>query len=120
MFSATTTYACMLLLVGMPGAVHGWADIAGAPTFKCMHHLFHGCPAFGGWHHAGSVDLVHWDDRGVPIKVLAEAYARTTLLRGVCVQHQFCTCTTEFLQSLKMTSPLPTLCRFLRPVRAGS
>ena len=76
MFSATTTYACMLLLVGMPGAVHGWADIAGAPTFKCMHHLFHGCPAFGGWHHAGSVDLVHWDDRGVPIKVLAEAWNR--------------------------------------------
>ena len=38
--------------------------MAGALTFKGVHHAFQGCPASGGWSHSASTDLVHWEDRG--------------------------------------------------------
>ena len=43
----------------------GWHDIAGALTFDEKHHVFQGCPNGGGWSHATSRDLVHWEDLGI-------------------------------------------------------
>jgi hypothetical protein len=76
LIAAMVRFGGVLLLVLQMALVpvHGWADIAGALTLKGTHHVFQGCPAFGGWHHAASTDLVHWEDRGVPIKVLDESY----------------------------------------------
>ena len=56
----------------------GWHDMAGALTFKGTHHVFQGCPGprtDGGWHHAASKDLVHWQDRGIGPKTINETYA---------------------------------------------
>jgi hypothetical protein len=39
--------------------------VVGCLTYKGTHHVFQGCPADGGWHHASTIDLVHWDDRGI-------------------------------------------------------
>ena len=49
-----------------PDCLHrgGWHDMAGALTFKGVHHAFQGCPASGGWSHSTSTDLVHWVDKG--------------------------------------------------------
>jgi hypothetical protein len=33
--------------------------MAGALTFKGVHHAFQGCPSSGGWSHSTSTDLVH-------------------------------------------------------------
>ena len=38
--------------------------MAGALTFKGVHHAFQGCPASGGWSHSRSTDLVHWVNLG--------------------------------------------------------
>eukprot|EP00750_Incisomonas_marina_P028469 INCI6732.1.p1 GENE.INCI6732.1~~INCI6732.1.p1 ORF type:complete len:230 (+),score=29.60 INCI6732.1:201-890(+) len=59
-----------------PDCLHrnGWHDVAGALTFKNHHHVFQGCPESGGWSHAHSVDLVHWDDRGIHVSALKETY----------------------------------------------
>ena len=54
---------------------HGWHDVAGALTFKGEHHVFQGCPTSGGWSHAASSDLVHWEDRGIHISKVTETYA---------------------------------------------
>ena len=42
-------------------SAQGWADIAGALTYKGTHHVFQGCPGGNqpgssarGWHHAAS------------------------------------------------------------------
>jgi hypothetical protein len=60
-----------------PSCLHkrGWHDIAGALTHKDTHHVFQGCPADGGWHHASSPDLVHWDDRGISPHAKQETHA---------------------------------------------
>eukprot|EP01052_Picozoa_sp_SAG31_P043254 SAG31_NODE_7147_length_1776_cov_1.202743_2_plen_175_part_00 len=69
----------LLLLLGLGCApvASQWHDIAGALTHDGVHHVFQGCPrgssgpkgsaisGADGWHHAGSTDLVHWDDRGI-------------------------------------------------------
>ena len=61
----------------------GWHDIAGALTHQGVHHVFQGCPHFpggsladlsGGWHHASSPDLVHWQDRGMGPTTRTEQY----------------------------------------------
>ena len=35
-----------------------------------------GCPGEGGWHHASSIDLVHWDNQGIHagLSALKETY----------------------------------------------
>ena len=44
------------------------------------HHVFQGCPGGlhgkgpKGWHHAASVDMVHWEDRGIHVKAIPESY----------------------------------------------
>ena len=41
------------------------------PAHNGVHHVFQGCPRSSlgpepdGWHHAASIDLVHWEDRGI-------------------------------------------------------
>ena len=59
-----------------PECVHdgGWHDMAGALTFKGVHHAFQGCPNSGGWSHSTSTDLVHWKDLGVGMRALHETY----------------------------------------------
>mmetsp|Transcript_73233 Transcript_73233/g.156902 ORF Transcript_73233/g.156902 Transcript_73233/m.156902 type:complete len:531 (-) Transcript_73233:48-1640(-) len=59
-----------------PDCLHkpGWHDVAGALTFKGTHHVFQGCPSDGGWSHAASQDLVHWEDRGIHVKAIHETY----------------------------------------------
>ena len=37
----------------------------GALTYQNTHHVFQGCPGDGGWHHAASHDLVHWEVRRI-------------------------------------------------------
>jgi sucrose-6-phosphate hydrolase SacC (GH32 family) len=48
--------------------------MAGALTFKGVHHSFQGCPASGGWSHSSSTDLVHWKDEGRGVHILQENY----------------------------------------------
>lgn len=59
-----------------PDCLHrrGWHDMAGALTFKGVHHAFQGCPASGGWSHSRSVDLVHWENLGRGVHELHETY----------------------------------------------
>lgn len=58
--------------------------MAGALTFKSVHHVFMGCPASGGWSHASSTDLVHWQDNGIdPIRV-NETYAGMRSYQSPC------------------------------------
>ena len=59
-----------------PECVHqgGWHDMAGALTFKGVHHAFQGCPSSGGWSHSTSTDLVHWKDLGVDMRAQHETY----------------------------------------------
>ena len=59
-----------------PDCLHlgGWHDVAGALTFKGVHHVFQGCPASKGWSHSASTDLVHWEDRGRGVHMLHETY----------------------------------------------
>jgi len=52
----------------------GWHDMAGALTFKGVHHAFQGCPRSGGWSHSRSSDLVHWEDLGRGIHTRNETY----------------------------------------------
>ena len=52
----------------------GWHDIAGAITFGDAHHVFQGCPKSGGWNHATSTDLVHWNDLGITMRAMQETY----------------------------------------------
>lgn len=54
--------------------IGGWHDIAGALTHKGIHHVFQGCPSSGGWHHASSKDLVHWDELGISMPRTKENY----------------------------------------------
>ena len=65
-----------------PDCVHegGWHDMAGALTFKGVHHSFQGCPASGGWSHSSSTDLVHWKDEGRGVHILQENYEGTSAL----------------------------------------
>lgn len=60
-----------------PSCLHkeGWHDIAGALTVQGTHHVFQGCPADNGWHHAASTDLVHWEDRGLGPMAIRETHA---------------------------------------------
>lgn len=48
--------------------------MAGALTFKGVHHAFQGCPDSGGWSHSSSTDLVHWTDEGRGVHALEEDY----------------------------------------------
>lgn len=61
-----------------PDCLHkkGWHDIAGALSFAGVHHVFQGCPSDGGWSHAASTDLVHWQDWGIHdgLKAIHETY----------------------------------------------
>lgn len=59
-----------------PDCLHkgGWHDMAGALTFKGVHHAFQGCPASGGWSHSSSTDLVHWQDLGRGVHAIHETY----------------------------------------------
>ena len=50
-----------LITAAMFFSAEGWADIAGALTYKGTHHVFQGCPGGNqpgtsakGWHHADS------------------------------------------------------------------
>eukprot|EP00729_Bicosta_minor_P016635 gene16635-32831_t len=64
--------------------VHGWADVAGALTYKDEHHVFQGCPKYHGWHHAASADLVHWQDRGISPSARNESYEGFTSSETPC------------------------------------
>ena len=64
--------------------VGGWHDIAGAFTYAGVHHVFQGCPADGGWHHAASADLVHWEDKGIHPYQMNETYAGMESLSSPC------------------------------------
>ncbi len=67
--------AAVLLCCGrLVGRCEGWADIAGALTLNGTHHVFQGCPTAGGWHHAASRDLVHFEDRGIHLRAIKESY----------------------------------------------
>lgn len=59
-----------------PDCLHlgGWHDMAGALTFKGVHHAFQGCPASQGWSHSSSTDLVHWTNHGRGVHTLHETY----------------------------------------------
>jgi len=59
-----------------PDCLHigGWHDMAGALTFKGVHHAFQGCPASQGWSHSTSTDLVHWKDMGRGVHSIHETY----------------------------------------------
>lgn len=53
---------------------NGWHDIAGALTFRSVHHVWQGCPADGGWSHATSTDLVHWQEGTIDMFAIDETY----------------------------------------------
>ena len=69
-----------------PSCLHldGWHDMAGALTYKGVHHAFQGCPSslpgdlaggdLAGWSHSSSTDLVHWIDHGRGMHSLHETY----------------------------------------------
>ena len=63
------------LAAALPTAA-AWNDIAGALTYRGVHHVWQGCPASKqqGWHHAASVDLVRWQDRGINIAAMDESW----------------------------------------------
>ena len=69
-----------------PNCLHknGWHDVAGALTFQATHHVFQGCPASGGWSHAASSDLVHWEDRGIHVSQIQETYKGMDSLSSPC------------------------------------
>ena len=73
--AAPQQLAAVLLCCGrLVGRCEGWADIAGALTLNGTHHVFQGCPTAGGWHHAASRDLVHFEDRGIHLRAIKESY----------------------------------------------
>ena len=46
--------------------------MAGALTYKGVHHAFQGCPGSGGWSHSASTDLVHWTNKGRGVHAIQE------------------------------------------------
>ena len=87
--------AVKLMLTVIARPVAGWADIAGALTHKGTHHVWQGCPGSkvdsapkhhdpGGWHHAASLDQVHWEDRGLGPIELQESYEGMASLESPC------------------------------------
>jgi len=53
-----------------------WHDVAGALTYDGLHHVFQGCVTYlGGWHHAVSTDMVHWEEKpGAPRRIQESWY----------------------------------------------
>ena len=69
-----------------PACLHenGWHDVAGAITVKGGHHVFQGCPHRGGWSHAYSEDLVHWEDRGIHVSKVVSGVMECGVLHAFC------------------------------------
>ena len=69
-----------------PNCLHtnGWHDMAAALTHNDIHHTWQGCPTSGGWSHARSTDLVHWEDLGIDMKTLHETYAGMESTESPC------------------------------------
>eukprot|EP01052_Picozoa_sp_SAG31_P029343 SAG31_NODE_2909_length_4921_cov_6.411240_5_plen_595_part_00 len=66
------------------GLIEAWADIAGALTLNGTHHIWQGCPAAGGWHHAASEDFVRWADRGIHLRATNESWQGFTSDSSPC------------------------------------
>ena len=81
----------------------GWHDIAGALTFDEKHHVFQGCPNGGGWSHATSRDLVHWEDLGISgPRTINETFAGMQSNVSPCRKHMLPTLVDQRIELLQL------------------